>query len=504
MTRIHSGSLMPKHLHDPALVKLMRSPLTNKMVSHIAEKTMTAVQCRPPPSPLPTPPLTPGGDYSYTKTDALPSLEVFIKSLVKKSRCHVPTLLCTLVYLERLRERLPSNARGCHTTRHRVFLAVLIVAAKYLNDSSPQNKHWVRYGVHFLPAEVNLMERQLLTLLNFDLSFTEDELICLLGPLLEPDAVEPAPYPSPTELVAPAAHAPIRHEDPSIEAVARRLQADSRADEVAAPRPYRPLAYGADDTVETELIELGKRITPAYPAERRPLSPAAMPAMARAPPPPSSSTYTMAAGRRPTLRSSRSTVSTTSTTSRGSRPPSWSDREDGPSPRSSSSSDDAYSPRSRVSRLSSRSSVSTLSSMSSGPQTPRTPLEDVPALPAQYEHLVAAKQHEPIRLIDPFKRPSLGVFQETGAPQPARAPPAAPPPSQRKEPAYLAPSPSLMYACAHDPDLWPLMASMAVSAPDNRLVQGEMRLAPAGERERVGRLGLNLRGNSRREVFVAP
>lgn len=31
-------------------------------------------------------------------------------------------------------------------TRHRVFLATLIVAAKYLNDSSPKNKYWTAYA----------------------------------------------------------------------------------------------------------------------------------------------------------------------------------------------------------------------------------------------------------------------------------------------------------------------------------------------------------------------
>lgn len=40
-------------------------------------------------------------------------------------------------------------------TRHRVFLAALIVAAKYLNDSSPKNKHWTRYAALFSQAETS-------------------------------------------------------------------------------------------------------------------------------------------------------------------------------------------------------------------------------------------------------------------------------------------------------------------------------------------------------------
>lgn len=64
-----------------------------------------------------------------------------------------------------------------HCTRHRVFLATLIVAAKYLNDSSPKNKHWTRYAALFSLAEVTLMEKQLLYLLDYDLRMTEPELL---------------------------------------------------------------------------------------------------------------------------------------------------------------------------------------------------------------------------------------------------------------------------------------------------------------------------------------
>lgn len=52
-----------------------------------------------------------------------------------------------------------------HCTCHRVFLASLIVAAKYLNDQSPKNKHWSAHSTVFSVGEVNLMEKQLLALL---------------------------------------------------------------------------------------------------------------------------------------------------------------------------------------------------------------------------------------------------------------------------------------------------------------------------------------------------
>jgi type II secretory pathway pseudopilin PulG len=78
-------------------------------------------------------------------------------------------------------------------TAHRIFLASLILAAKNLNDSSPKNKHWARYtavrgfdNFGFSLTEVNLMEKQLLGLLEWDLRVTEDDLYFHLEPFLAP------------------------------------------------------------------------------------------------------------------------------------------------------------------------------------------------------------------------------------------------------------------------------------------------------------------------------
>lgn len=184
-------------LNRAALGEFVTSRVTREMVTYLAQQAGQVIRCEGNVTNTvnqhgqQTPPTTP--EMGSSDLPALPSIEAFITSLVTRSQVHVSTLMSSLVYLGRLRSRLPPVAKGMRCTVHRIFLASLILAAKNLNDSSPKNKHWSRYtmvkgyeGFGFSLPEVNLMERQLLFLLDWDLRITEQDLFTYLDRFLLP------------------------------------------------------------------------------------------------------------------------------------------------------------------------------------------------------------------------------------------------------------------------------------------------------------------------------
>lgn len=193
--------LTMEELNQNALEHFVYQRVDRQMIAYLAEAAQNVIACDPSlmpsskpteakqPQQQPTPPRSPEPQEA-----CLPTLEEFITQLVVSSNVQVPTLMSTLVYLTRLKAKLQPMARGLRCTSHRIFLASLILAAKYLNDSSPKNKHWANYShintdfysFGFNRTEVNLMEKQLLFLLEWDLRITEEDLYRELDFFLEP------------------------------------------------------------------------------------------------------------------------------------------------------------------------------------------------------------------------------------------------------------------------------------------------------------------------------
>jgi hypothetical protein len=188
--------LSPAELNAMALDKFVRKAVDRDMIRHLAQAARDVIQCD---SDMMPPPAQASRSRAIKSSDAaLPTIEEFIAQLVRSSNVQVGTLMSTLVYLRRLKSRLQPMAKGLRCTTHRILLAALILTAKYLNDSSPKNKHWANYSVvdaypynfGFSRTEVNLMEKQLLFLLDWDLRITQEDLYAEFEGFLAPLRVQ--------------------------------------------------------------------------------------------------------------------------------------------------------------------------------------------------------------------------------------------------------------------------------------------------------------------------
>lgn len=169
-----------------ALKIFTRQPVSQEMIEVLAATTNSIIQVKNPVSKFVKASCNSDLMVSSVSNKSV-SLVTFIKKLIQYSNVQTPTLMATLTYLNRLRNILPANAVGMETTRHRIFIAALILSAKSLNDSSPMNKHWTKYTDGLLNIEeVNMAERELIALLKWNLIIKQDELILALQPFLTP------------------------------------------------------------------------------------------------------------------------------------------------------------------------------------------------------------------------------------------------------------------------------------------------------------------------------
>lgn len=172
---------MVSSLDLKALNVFNKSPVSQDMIHKLVVATLQVIPVKDSKT------FTMSPKNSSGKERPLPSLMTFLTRLVRYTNVYTGTLMATLVYLNKLKARLPKQAQGLPCTRHRILLSCLILSAKYHNDSSPKNIHWAKYtdGL-FTVRDINLMERQLLHLLNWDLTVSNEDMAEHLSEFLDP------------------------------------------------------------------------------------------------------------------------------------------------------------------------------------------------------------------------------------------------------------------------------------------------------------------------------
>ncbi|KAL1714905.1 hypothetical protein EV715DRAFT_266294 [Schizophyllum commune] len=184
MTRnIHHLSLVDPALHHPALADVLKVPVNRAVIDYVVDVTVDTV------------------DFALGRSSAMKrgrsarrdqkriAFTELIQRVIARAEVPITVVLVLLAYIDRCKPhlRVASDAY----VHERIFLGALIVAAKYLNDCSPKNCHWARYTAEFSKADIGLIEREFLAVLDFDLGFKEADLLAHCDALL--GCAEPTP-----------------------------------------------------------------------------------------------------------------------------------------------------------------------------------------------------------------------------------------------------------------------------------------------------------------------
>ncbi|KAH8836213.1 hypothetical protein DCS_04645 [Drechmeria coniospora] len=186
--------------------QLSSQPITRQMIKHIARVASRVMTCQ---SSISSSCFNPRQMPSKDRSDAIkrqdtstttvfihdfPTLHDFIGHIVKACKVTAPALLAALVYMGRLKAKLQPGHWGLRCTPYRIFLASLILADKFLYDTAFKNKQWARFTMTYYAGhtfgfdigDINVMEREMLKLLNWDLRVTDTDLYKELDHLAMP------------------------------------------------------------------------------------------------------------------------------------------------------------------------------------------------------------------------------------------------------------------------------------------------------------------------------
>jgi hypothetical protein len=105
-------------------------------------------------------------------------LAEFINEIIEITGLSDAVLLSSWIYLNRFQEAVMNiGLKGLQCTGHRLFLTSINLACKFLDDIPLGNSAWAEISVYFTVTDVNLMEIQFLTYIEYDLIVFEPEIL---------------------------------------------------------------------------------------------------------------------------------------------------------------------------------------------------------------------------------------------------------------------------------------------------------------------------------------
>ncbi|KAI0374601.1 hypothetical protein BV20DRAFT_1010067 [Pilatotrama ljubarskyi] len=166
---IHPASQIDPALHSPALLELVDISLGRNLIEHVVDTVVETVDYA-----LGRPSSSTRGRSLSRHTEHSKFLK-FVTDVIHKAEVKVPALLVTLVYINRAKPHIQIALE--QWANERVFLGALILANKYLNDSTLKNIHWALCTGVFGKRDIGRIEREFLDVLDFELGVSEADLL---------------------------------------------------------------------------------------------------------------------------------------------------------------------------------------------------------------------------------------------------------------------------------------------------------------------------------------
>ncbi|KAJ1972756.1 hypothetical protein H4R34_005300 [Dimargaris verticillata] len=169
-------------LNSVIICRTERQPTELKRCADEANSVVSAAVATPTVPPATPPPFSPPS-ASASPDQTLPPLADFMQTVYERLHPSHLTVVASLIYVERFRQRMPQTARGTAATPYCIFLAALMVADKFLNDNKTFRTKAVADATDglFTVHQVNRMEATFMVHLRYRLLITAADIDAFVG-----------------------------------------------------------------------------------------------------------------------------------------------------------------------------------------------------------------------------------------------------------------------------------------------------------------------------------